>query len=258
MKTFLITNKELLEKYPSIGQFNVRGKIVNIPSFYRGEGITAVFPISYNKATELINSDCIKPARLSMTKSLINITVFRFFESPVGPYNELVITIPVFNKPLINFPFIPLLLNKFSRKFGFHVLDIFQSTNIAVEHGNLLTGYPHNKSLIDLNFRKNNNTLSVDVYNNNGQMLILDSIRKGKRRISCSNYMTYYEKNDHLFQIQMDIYATEEKLFRSSISVCRHPLASILRDLNVSGQSIQSIFYPEVVEVNPVTRKTIL
>lgn len=46
----LILSGEVLKKYPTRGSFEVQGKTVSIPAIYRGKAITAVFPISYEKA----------------------------------------------------------------------------------------------------------------------------------------------------------------------------------------------------------------
>ena len=60
----LVSDEYLSKKYPTRGSFVVQGKTVNIPAIYKGQGLTAVFPISYKKATDLIHSKDLKPARL--------------------------------------------------------------------------------------------------------------------------------------------------------------------------------------------------
>jgi len=43
----LVSDEYLSKKYPTRGSFVVQGKTVNIPAIYKGQGLTAVFPISY-------------------------------------------------------------------------------------------------------------------------------------------------------------------------------------------------------------------
>ncbi|MFA6601376.1 MAG: hypothetical protein WCT02_00735 [Candidatus Paceibacterota bacterium] len=252
----VVPNTFLHNKYPSRGNIKVDEKMVRIPSFYYGKGITAVFPVSYKKIVKLVNSNYIKPARLSFSKALVNITIFDFYESPVGPYTEMVITVPVYNNPKINFPFLPLFFNKFSNKFGFHVLDIFQNTKIAVNHGDLLTGYPHNNHLINVKFCDENGAGTfVTVFDEAGTILSLSAVTHGVSKKTQNSYMTYYEKDEELYRIQMDVYAIEQKLSKCKIVYSDHPLMKWLCDLIDSDTSIQSSFYSDIVEVNPVTHE---
>ena len=63
----LPTDEYLSKKYPTRGSFVVDGKTVPIPSIYRGKALTAVFPVSYEKAAAMIHSKNLKPARLSFS-----------------------------------------------------------------------------------------------------------------------------------------------------------------------------------------------
>lgn len=248
----LFSKRYIEGRYPPQGTINVHGKIVNIPSIYRGVGITAVFSARYDDVIRLVGSKRIKPARLSLSSALLNVTIFDFHESPVGPYKEMVLTVPVYNNPIINVPFIPLLFNKFSNKFGFHVIDIFQSTRIAVEHGNVLTGYPHNEKLVDVKFEYDQKVISASVFDEDGEILMLRASKSKKEKKVQNSYMTYYEKNERLHKIRMDIYARENKLIDCQIDVKSHQLVSVLKNIAISNHSVQSSYYPEIIEVNPV------
>jgi hypothetical protein len=249
----LISDEEILKRYPMRGKIEVQGHTINIPAVYKGEGLTAVFPISYNKAVKMISSSDLKPARLSFTKALLSVTAFNFLESPIGPYTELVYSIPVFYKPKFNFPLIPLLFNKFSKKFGFYVLDILQSTKIAVAHGNLLTGYPHNENLIKIEFTHKGIDLVVKAYDNTKEILTFCGIKKKGRGHIKDFYMTYFEKEKRLSKIQMDIHGVENKFSKCSFIAGNSKLASIFYMLGASSKPLQVRYYPYVIEVNPVS-----
>lgn len=256
MKTSTL-NENALKEYPTRGQIKVRDKIVDIPSKYRGEAITALFPISFDKASKVINSNQITPAKLSPNKSVLSVTIFNFRASPVGPYTEIAYAIPVFYKPKLNFPFIPLLLHKFFRNFGFFVIDIAQSTEIAIEHGNLLTGYPHNQNLINVEFIHDEKTLCVKVVDESREVLTINATKPEGEKDVQQTYMTYFEKNNELFKIQMDIYGIEKKINRCDLHLGKHKLSEVINHLDVSLKSLQTRYYPDVTEVNPVTLECI-
>lgn len=244
---------EILAKYPARGSFEVQGKTVNIPAVYKGEGLTAVFPISYEKAAKIIDSHGLKPAKLLPGKALLSITVFDFIDSPVGPYTELVYAIPILYKSKMNLPLLPIIFGKHSENFGFYVLDIMQSTEIAVAHGNLLTGYPHNSNLIDVKFTHDRDNLYVKVNGKSGLVIEIRGAINGNQKFVEDLYMTYFIKDNQPFKIRMDIFGNEKKVNRGIINIGKNVLADVLQNLDISTRSLQTKYYPNVVEINPVT-----
>jgi len=232
--------------------------MIDIPATYIGKGITAVFPISFKEAKKFINSHNIIPARLFLEKSVVNITVFDFHTSPIGPYTELVYSIPVLYKPKFNIPLIPLLFNKWFKNFGVFVVDIMQSTRDAVNHGNLLTGYPHNNELINTVFNYTSNGIDVMVRGGSDEILTLHIPNpKGDKKVF-QPYMTYFEKADgNTYKIQMDVYGTEQKVGGCSLIIGNNSLAEPLRCLNTSPNSLRAMYYPNVTEINPVSLENI-
>jgi hypothetical protein len=248
-------DSNLEKKYPSRGEILIEDKLVRIPSFYIGEGISAVFAISYKKACELIDSKNIVPAKLTLSTALVNITVFDFKKSPVGPYTELVYSIPVIKKTFVNIPLIPLIFNKHWENFGVYVLDIMQNTDIAVKHGDMLTGYPHNKKLIDVKFTKENLSLLAEITRDGKPVLSLSSVLSSKLQDSFQTFLTYFIKNKDLFRIEMDIFGKEEKIKKCKLYLADNEMSKIIRDLGVQNNStsLQTQYFPFVTEVNPVT-----
>ncbi|MDE2041055.1 MAG: acetoacetate decarboxylase family protein [Patescibacteria group bacterium] len=248
-------------KYPTRGQITVEDKIIDIPSIYSGTGLTSFFPIDYRKARTLINSKNIFPARFGLNKAILTITVFDFIDSPVGPYKELVYSIPVLYKPIINLPFVPLLLNKFYKNFGVYVVDIMQSTRIAIDHGNVLTGYPHNPEIISIETNKMNETVSVIVKSGNEMILEMNfkpKINYSSGRNISQSYFTFFEKSDKkTYKIMMDIYGIEVVGKSSSLAFAQNKLTKVLSELAIDNHSLMSLYYPSVTEINPVSLEEI-
>lgn len=245
-----------MQKYIIRDHIKLGGIDIPVPSTYVGIGITAVFTISLKAAKKIINSSQLVPAKLSSDKAVINITVFDFHTSPIGPYTELVYSIPVLYKPKINLPIISLLLNKHLKNFGVFVVDIMQSTKIAIQHGNLLTGYPHNTELIDVQFEKIDHELSVTVRHGLKTILTLRAETRSRRKDISQTYMTYFEKPDSsAYRIQMDVYGNEQKVDSCRLSTSNDNLADVLRSLKIGQNSIRAMYYPNVTEINPVELK---
>lgn len=254
-----ISNQNISNRYPSRGQITVQGKIIPIPSIYKGRAITAVFPISYKKAAQLIYSSHLKPARLSFTKALLSVTVFDFKESPVGPYTELAYAIPVLYKSKLNIPLLPILFYKVLNNFGYYVLDILQNKEIAIAHGKALTEYPHNNELIiaKLNDDKEKESITAFVESKRGNILSLSASKIGNEKEVYHKYMTYFHKGRESIRTQMDVYALESKVKNCSISLGNDRLSEYLKTLDISPRSLQTFFYSDLVEILPVTKDRI-
>lgn len=241
--------------YKATGQIEVRGKLVDIPSIYKGKAITTLFPISTKKAKEVINCSRVKPAEIYPGRSLLSLTLFDFYWSPVGPYTELVPSIPVFCSSKFKMPLIPLLFYKSLKNFGFFVIDILQSTDIAIEHGNLLTGYPHNPNLIDVIFKEEEGRINIKAIGAEKNILNLSIKKPVKEKIAKETYMTYFTKDKDLFEIRMDIYGIESPVWGCKLNLGNHETSNIIKGLNPSVNSIQTRYFRDVIEVNPVTKR---
>lgn len=249
-----ISSQNISKYYPSRGHITVQGKIIPIPSVYRGKAITAVFPISYKKAVQLMESPHLKPARLSFTKALLSVTVFDFKESPVGPYAELAYAIPVLYKSKLNLPLLPILFYKVLNNFGYYVLDILQNKEIAVAHGKSLTEYPHNNELIDARLNNDKESVTAFVESKRGNILSLTASKIGNEKEVYHKYMTYFHKGKESIRIQMDVYALESKVRNCRISLGNDQLSEYLKTLDISPKSLQTFFYSDFVEILPVTK----
>ena len=247
-----------IRNYPPREQIQIGSTLINVPSVYTGRGVTAVFPVSSKKAAEFINSDYIMPTILWPGRAAVVVTIFDFHTSPVGPYSELVYSIPVLRKSLVNLPFIPMVFNKYFSSFGVFVVDIMQSTKIAVEHGNILTGYPHSNELVEVKFNNSNDECCARVYSKSDEVLSLRTTNlRGKSSKVFRKYRTYFKRNNRTFQIRMDIYGTEQKTGRFRLELAQGKLTDVLRGFNISHDSLEGLYYNDVTEVNPVTLESL-
>ena len=101
----LFTHKDFSVKY----HVPLGDKSIDIPVVYPDTGaVMAFFPIAIAKAHEYIKTKRFKPVSILGGKSLAGITVFDYRDSPVGPYREMALSIPVTLDSIISIPFLPL------------------------------------------------------------------------------------------------------------------------------------------------------
>jgi hypothetical protein len=242
-------------KYEVRDKIRVQNFVVDVPSKYRGKGLTTLLPVSTKKISQLINCPGVESAEVFFGKSLLCVTLFDFSQSPVGPYTELVFSTPVSYKSKIKLPLISLLKDEISKKFNLYIIDIAQSTKIAIEHGNLLTGYPHNQNLINVAFEERGKNVNAKAYGDDGDIISIQIEKPEKERIFKENYFTYFEKDGNPFKIQMDIYGIGGNVKINELNIGRHKLAEIVRNLDAVCRPLSTRYARDVIEINPVTRE---
>jgi len=235
------------------GEFMVEGFRVDIPSKYRGQGLNAIFTASTRKINKFISNSDLSPVQIIYGTSLLCLTIFRFNSSPVGAYDELVISVPVKYKSKMNLPLLPLVFRNY-KNFGYLVLDIMQSTPIAIKHGNLLTGYPHNDEVISMDVEKINNNFVFEFYGCHNEKILKVGFNKISREKTIEHsYMTYYIEDGSLSRIRMDIYGIESKAQGLKLTLGNHKISQLVNNLDIGNHPVYSRFYNDVIEVNPVT-----
>jgi len=230
-------------------QVKVRNILVDIPLKYRGRAITALFPISTKKALEAINCSKIYPAEISFNKCLLNITLFDYYNTPVGPYAELALSIPVFYNQFINIPLFPLLLNNFFKNFGFFIVTIAQNTDIAIEHGNVITGYPHYEKVIDVKFKSDGEYINTEAYEDNKEILKLKINKPQKEKLQDKSYTTYFKKGDSLSQITMDTSTIMGRPKSCDLKLGNHELSERIRQFDISYNPIEVQYFSDAIEI---------
>lgn len=92
---------------------------------------------------------------------MVGITSFNYFETSIGPYGEIGVGIPVvFDASTI--PVLPLLLESYYPRFGFHVMCLPVTTIRARDTGIGVWGYP--KFIADMCFVSEPEAQSVTMY----------------------------------------------------------------------------------------------
>jgi hypothetical protein len=241
-------------EYKIIKGFTIDTFEVNSPSFYYGTGLSLNLPVRLNILQKYFpQMKNFYPISILPGISMINITFFDFIDSPVQPYFEFVISIPISNKSKL-FSFLDL----YRSRNSFCVLDIYQSTRLAINHGDILTGYPHNHRVISGSFNINNDSGIIDVNMDNLPIIKLNFRYNRDYRIIHNRYPTLYEKDRNINMIEMDIHGKEHKAIIDNIEFLNDcDLTAKMGDLIRNNQYIMPRFYSEILEVNPVNKSII-
>lgn len=254
MKKELVLDENSI-KYEIRDRISMGDFVVEIPAKYRGKVVSILLPASTKKMAKLINCPGVVPAEIFWGKSLLSITLFDFSESPVGPYTELVFATPILYKPKIRIPLVPLIKDQIFKKYNLFVFDIIQSTEMAIKHGNILTGYPHNPNLIDVTFEESKKDINVRSYGDSKSIIDIQLNKPRKEKLIEESYFTYFIKENSPYKIKMDIYAIGGNVKINKLSLGDHKLAELIENLSISYKPFQARYSRDVIEINPVTKE---
>lgn len=166
----------------------VEGKALAAAFFYRVGSFDVVFPVARRWAEQVLHATPLRPIGLLPGKALATITAASYEDSDVGPYNEVVVGIPV----VLGHPGGPVSLLRWMRRGGgMFVWRVAVTTELAQALGVSVLGWP--KFLADIRIDYASERLSCSVERDGRPMLELSAPRPRCR-----------PKNDRL---RFDIYA---------------------------------------------------
>ena len=233
-------------------QFKVLDRIVNVPTKYFGNVFMGAFTISTKKTRDIITTNKLIPVEISPGRSIVALTVFKNHETPVGPYKEIVVSIPVLYDTKITFPFLPFLFRKMLKNFGFYVLLIASDTDLSREEGNIIFGYPHYENNIDINFEGTDLYFYAKLKEKNQNILSLKVDKVKNEKIEKNDYQTYFVKNNILFRIKMNSIAIVGRSLNNKggiLELYNHPITNILKELQININPIELSYYRNAIEI---------
>jgi len=232
-------------------QVRVRDILVDVPLRYKCSAINVLFPISTKEAKKIIGTPKIKPLELFPGRSLLCITLFDYQYSPVGPYTEISLSIPVNYNFGFNVPLFSLLLNLFFNKLSFFVFSIAQSTQIAIEHGLIITGYPKydKEKTVDAKFSRGDKFIYVNVSGEGKMILNLKIMKLKNEKLERSYYPTYFVKNNKICKIQLETDSIINGSKILSFELGDHKIAELIKSLKISPNAVYAKYYKDAIEI---------
>ena len=230
-------------------QVKVRNLLIDLPIKYKCQAINAVFSIDSKEAKKIIKCSKLQPIQFSYRRSLLCITMLDFYDTPVGPFKELTFSMIIVYNSKFNFPFISIPINLLTRNFGFIPLSVAQSTDIAIEHGNIITGYPHYGKLINLEFKKAGNFINVESYCSNNKIIQFQIEKPRKERIKYESHRTYSLKDNKITEFILGTYGISGKTKGGDLKLGNQELAEFLKKLKISNKPIYTIYYRDTLKI---------
>ena len=247
MKELFIDEKSINLKVEK--QVKVKNILIDVPIKYKCTAINVVFPISTIEARRAIGYPKFNPLEIFFGKSLLCMTLFNFSSTPVGPYTEMTLSIPISYNSKFNFPLVSVPVSQLLGKFGFFVLLIAQSSEFAIEHGNVINGYPHYPKLINVQFKSDNSVVYVQAGGDGKEILQFQLKKSLREKIQKESHMTYLVKEDKIFIIKMETYGIIDRSKIHNLSLGNHELAEFIKRLGISDKSIDTRFYRDTVKI---------
>jgi len=236
-------------KLPVETQVKVRDILIDMPIKYKCEAINNVFTISLKEAKKIIHCDKLKPIQIFPNRGLLCITILNFYWSPVGKFTELTFSIIAGYNAMFNFPLISIPINVLFRKFGFFPFSVAQSTEIAIEHGNIITGYPHYTKLTTVEFSRNEDIISMEAFTDQEMILQMQIKKSNTEKIHHDVHTTYSLKNNSVSKIKLETYGIKSNATMCNIKLGNQELSNLLRKLRISDKTIFTSYYRDSLKI---------
>lgn len=236
---------------PVMGRVKLDGYNIEIPLRYRCRAINIVFPIVTAALTEIEGFENFKPLELIPGTSLLAISVFDFYQSPVGPYKELTLSVPVAsNKDRFVTPVISLLSKMITRKLNYYVVLIAESTDIAIKHGTVINGYPHYMLPIEIETQSKDYYDHILVSEGTTKILELSYNRPKRLRMVKESYDTYFRSDGFAHKIRMEVAVLKggARLLKFVLG-SDHAISAKVRSFSPRSRAIACHYYDDVIEV---------
>jgi hypothetical protein len=243
--------EDIFENLAIRKQVKVGDRIVNVPTKYLGNVFMGAFPISTKRAKDIIKTDKLRPIELAPGKSIVAITIFSNYDTPVGAYKEIVLSIPILYKPTVTVPLLPFLFRACFKNLGFFVFLIASDTDLSREEGNIF-GYPHYEKNIKVLFQQEGAYFYAELEEANKHILSMRVNKFKKEKIEKNDYQTYFIKENKLFRIEMNTYAIVGRSLRKNDGILKlgnHEISELLGNLEINLKPIEFSYYRNSIEV---------
>lgn len=248
--------ENLIKHYKIDKKVLIADKIIEIPVKYSNvEALMAFFPISIVEAKKLLRTKRLKPISILNKKCLLGITIFDYVESPVGPYRELALSIPIMFDSKISIPILPLIVDSLFKQFGFYTIILAMDSNIAREHSEKIFDYPTYTKNIEIDIKKNEDDISVISKERNETIIHLKMDINKKFKIAAKNFDTYFIKDNKIMKVVMNTAAFMSESMKKEdliLNLGNHEISRIIKGLKIQSHPIRVVYYRKAIEIlNP-------
>ena len=219
--------------------------------YYRDDAFFLGFSADLDAVRAQMPSEKLHPIVLGRDRALILLGAFNYIDTSIGAYGEVAVVAPaVFGRrPL---PLWPAVREGAHPGFGGLVLHLPVTKRIARDAGRGVWGYT--KFVADMDFENTPEHLSCALLEGGQHILTMKVARGGWFGTDRKPLCTYSVKDGDLIRTvipQQGSYRWGLRCRRSSLELGDHPVASVLRGLDLSPQPIFKRYFIERAAILP-------
>jgi hypothetical protein len=222
------------------------GDVLQLPIQYAGgTAMLAAFTASAARVRELLPSDHLRPVQVVPGKAVVVFAALEYPDcsqsdgTPITPYNEFIVGIPVLYEPAYNLPALPLVMPDRFKTFGLYIHQMPVTEPLPRDGGIEIWGYP--KFLAEITFTETVCTRRVALRADGRDILYLE-LAKMATRPRHTRYFTYTVKDDQIVRTVFDTTGEGGSVrFRGGawFTLGDHPIAEELRWLRLGRVALE-------------------
>jgi hypothetical protein len=167
---------------------DMAGESIEFPIlYYYLRMIHAVFNVKIDAIKKLLPHSNFKPIQIYPGAGMLGITAFEYFDTSIGPYNEIAIAIPIRFPPKFTFPVLAAISMMRKKLFSVYIHHLPVTTEIALKGGIFFWNYP--KFLGEIGFEDEGQHLEVTL-KEKGEMIL--KLKARKLPLNRSSRLTFY------------------------------------------------------------------
>jgi hypothetical protein len=219
--------------------------------YYDWSWINAFFPAPVAKVRRLLPSGKLKPILLAPGITMVSLSGFEYRKSDLNPYNEFAVAIPVQYEPLVNIPGLPLLLHpalspQWYRKFGMYVHHLPVTTQLALDSGVEIYGYP--KIIAEISFEETGGMRRCRLRAEGKEIVVLE-VKKSATKARSMSFYSYTVKNGQLLRTLIQTqgqYCITRFPGGASYTLGDHPISEELKALGMGKTAVGRFYAPQL------------
>lgn len=227
--------------------------------YYNAYSFSAVFSVRTSMLKALLPSPHLVPLEILPGIGSMVFVAADYHSTSIGPYKELLITIPVRYRPSFNAPLLPLLKMTANLSFEIYVWQLPVTSPLGFQAGIDIWGFP--KRLSELDFSETSKTLSCTLLEEGEEVLTLQVKKPKPKKKAEFNYDMFTELNGEILRTPVkghsDAFGLSMMPGGAQLHMGKHPLAQTIAELK-PGMSLQTIFMPDGQLILPEPKEHLL
>ena len=229
----------------------MEGQPVSFPVlYYDCRFIATYFAVKTSRARNLLPHPNFKPIEIWPGTVMMGIIAFEYHDTPIGPYNEIGISIPTIFPPRFFFPLLSAITMRRKGIMHMYIHQLPVTTDISMIGGIYFWNYP--KFLSEITFQDKGNDLEVILKEKGEMILKLTSKKPPLNQSQKLEIHTYSIKENVVIHGLMEGWAPKVGLMMkgtiAEMELGEHRVSKELSSLNF-GKTAKAVVYAEGVMI---------